>query len=198
MAGSARVLARAPGEAPYRWPLDGSPAVVRPFDPPAARWLAGHRGVDLAATPGAVVRAAGAGSVHFAGRVVDRGVVSVDHPNGLRTTYEPVEPTVRTGEIVSAGAPIGVLMPGHAGCPAPACLHWGLRSGSVYLDPLALLGQARVRLLPSPLAVSRLPARSGRARLRAGLRGSGPRGWVGQPSRVGSDRARRSYSSGRL
>jgi hypothetical protein len=36
---------------------------------------------------------------------------------------------------------------GHPGCPAAACLHWGLRRGEVYLDPMLLLG-FRVRLLP--------------------------------------------------
>src|SRR6266511_2923006 len=52
----------------YRWPLDGRPAVVRPFAPPAQRWLPGHRGVDLAAAGGAVVRATGPGVVRFSGR----------------------------------------------------------------------------------------------------------------------------------
>jgi hypothetical protein len=42
-----------------------------------------------------------------------------------------------------------VLEPGHAGCPAPACLHWGVRRERLeYLDPLVLLRPARVRLLP--------------------------------------------------
>jgi murein DD-endopeptidase MepM/ murein hydrolase activator NlpD len=54
----------------------------------------GHRGVDLAAVAGAPVLAAGAGTVVFAGTVAGRGVVSVDHSGGLRTTYEPVLPTV--------------------------------------------------------------------------------------------------------
>jgi murein DD-endopeptidase MepM/ murein hydrolase activator NlpD len=132
----------------FRWPLDGAPLVVRPFDPPAQPWLAGHRGVDLAATPGATVRAAGAGQVRFAGWIAGRGVVSVDHANGLRTTYEPVEPGVRAGDRVSAGSPIGRLAPGHPGCTVAACLHWGLRRGDVYLDPLILLGLGQVRLLP--------------------------------------------------
>jgi murein DD-endopeptidase MepM/ murein hydrolase activator NlpD len=132
----------------FGWPLDGTPRVVRRFDPPPSPWLPGHRGVDLAAPVGAPVRAAGAGVVHFAGRVAGRGVVSVAHPNGLRTTYEPVDPTVQTGDHVLAGTQLGLLAAGHAGCPEPACLHWGLRRGSTYLDPLALLGLARVRLLP--------------------------------------------------
>jgi murein DD-endopeptidase MepM/ murein hydrolase activator NlpD len=146
-------LAQVPGRAPvlsFRWPLDGVPSVVRRFDPPPRPWLPGHRGVDLAASPGAVVRSAGAGVVHFAGTVAGRGVVSVRHANGLRTTYEPVDPLVRAGDQVAAGAAIGTLAAGHLGCPAAACLHWGLRRGDEYLDPLSLLGRARVRLLPEP------------------------------------------------
>ena len=144
----------APPAATYRWPLDGRPSVVRRFAPPPRPWLPGHRGVDLAGAPGAVVRAAGAGVVHFAGRLAGRGVVSIDHPGGLRTTYEPLTPTVHSGQSVAAGDPIGYLDAGHPGCPVPGCLHWGLRRGDAYLDPLALLGLARVRLLPQPSASS--------------------------------------------
>lgn len=137
------------GAAPaYRWPLDGAPRVVRAFDPPPQRWAAGHRGVDLAGLPGGAVRAAGTGVVRFAGRIAGRGVVSVAHEGGLRTTYEPLDPRVRAGDRVFAGDLLGVLVTGHRGCAVPACLHWGLRSGSAYLDPLALLGLGRVRLLP--------------------------------------------------
>ena len=50
---------------------------------------------------------------------------------------------------MAAGDPVGVLDPGHAGCPDTACLHWGVRRGKVdYLDPLVLLRPARLRLLP--------------------------------------------------
>jgi murein DD-endopeptidase MepM/ murein hydrolase activator NlpD len=130
------------------WPIGGPPLVTRRFDPPARRWLPGHRGVDLAGSPGTVVRAAAAGVVFFAGPVAGRGVVSVQHVGGLRTTYQPVAPVVSAGDPVAAGDPLGVLAPGHAGCPAAACLHWGLRRGETYLDPLALLGLGQVRLLP--------------------------------------------------
>ncbi|MER7332495.1 MULTISPECIES: M23 family metallopeptidase [unclassified Micromonospora] len=140
--------ASAPGAARFRWPLDGVPRPVRRFDPPPQPWLPGHRGVDLAAAPGATVRAAGAGTVLFAGLVAGRPVVSVGHADGLRTTYEPVSPAVRPGDRLAAGAPLGALLAGHPGCPAPACLHWGLRRGTEYLDPLALLGLGPVRLLP--------------------------------------------------
>jgi murein DD-endopeptidase MepM/ murein hydrolase activator NlpD len=80
--------------------------------------------------------------------VAGRSVVSVGHANGSRTTYEPVDPSVAAGQTVARGSPIGTLLAGHAGCPVAACLHWGLRRGDVYLDPLGLLHPPRVRLLP--------------------------------------------------
>jgi murein DD-endopeptidase MepM/ murein hydrolase activator NlpD len=132
----------------YGWPLDGTPVITRPFQLPPEPWLPGHRGVDLGARPGAQVLAAGAGTVAFAGRVAGVGVVSVEHANGLRTTYEPVTALVRAGQAVARGQVIGLLDAGHPGCPVPACLHWGLRRGGIYLDPLILLRAGHVRLLP--------------------------------------------------
>ena len=129
-------------------PLAGEPVVSRPFDRPPGPYAAGHRGVDLAGTAGEPVLAAGAGVVAFAGLVAGRPVVSVQHADGLRTTYEPVQPTVAAGQVVARGSPLGALLTGHAGCPAEACLHWGLRRGGTYLDPLWLLRPPRVRLLP--------------------------------------------------
>jgi murein DD-endopeptidase MepM/ murein hydrolase activator NlpD len=132
----------------WAWPLDGQPVVTRDFQPPPTPYAAGHRGVDLAGVAGQPVLAAGAGVVVFAGSVAGRPVVSVEHPGGLRTTYEPVQPRVLAGQVVAGGAPLGVLLNAHAGCPVEACLHWGLRRGQVYLDPRSLLRPPRVRLLP--------------------------------------------------
>lgn len=132
----------------WGWPLAGLPTVTRPFEPPPTPYAAGHRGVDLRGASGDPVLAAGAGVVAFAGMVAGRPVVSVAHADGLRTTYEPVQPTVAAGQPVARGSPLGTLGTGHAGCPAEACLHWGLRRGETYLDPLVLLRPPRVRLLP--------------------------------------------------
>ena len=145
----------------WRWPLDGTPVVARPFQPPPHPWSAGHRGVDLAAAPDATVVAAGAGVVSFAGYVAGVGVVSVIHAGGLRTTYEPVAPAVHAGLPVRPGDPLGRLLPGHGRCgPGRWCLHWGLLRGSLYLDPLSLLRHGPVRLLPwsGPLAPHPLAA----------------------------------------
>ncbi|WP_433057413.1 M23 family metallopeptidase [Dactylosporangium sp. CS-033363] len=142
-----------PAEAPpvpgqFEAPLDGPVTVTRGFEPPSDRYAAGHRGVDLAGVPGQIVRSAGEGTVVFAGMVGGRPVVSVEHPGGVRTTYEPVAWTVVRGQAVSPGTPLGTLRPGHPGCPVAACLHWGLRTDDkVYLDPLSLLRRTRVRLL---------------------------------------------------
>jgi murein DD-endopeptidase MepM/ murein hydrolase activator NlpD len=151
---STPVAHAAPGATPTRefgWPLSPTPPVVRRFELPAQRWLPGHRGVDLAAPAGATVYSAGAGVVHFAGSVAGKPVVSVRHPDGLLTTYEPVTATLRAGAPVARGSPLGVLESGHPGCPG-SCLHWGARRGAgssaTYLDPLAFLGVVRVRLKP--------------------------------------------------
>jgi hypothetical protein len=132
----------------WQWPLPGRPAVVRGFTPPATPYGPGHRGVDLAGRPGSAVLAAGAGVVGYAGVLAGRGVVTVLHDGGLRTTYEPVLVAVHAGQRVGGGALLGRLAGGHPGCRAAACLHWGLLRGETYLDPLALLGAGRVRLLP--------------------------------------------------
>ncbi len=135
----------------YGWPLVPVPVVVAPFREPAHPFGPGHRGVDLAAPAGAAVLAAAAGTVVFAGTLAGRGVVSVQHADGLRTTYEPVTPAVRSGEIVARGAVVGALVAGHLRCPG-ACLHWGARRDRTkYVDPLLLLRPARVRLLPLPV-----------------------------------------------
>lgn len=137
-------------EGPWEWPLPGpSPAVARPFAPPEHRYGAGHRGADLAGWPGESVLAAGAGRVSFAGLLAGRGVVVVVH-GALRTTYEPVTTSVAVGASVAAGEVIGTLEAGHLGCPAAACLHWGLRRGEQYLDPVRLVAPGPVRLLPVP------------------------------------------------
>jgi murein DD-endopeptidase MepM/ murein hydrolase activator NlpD len=131
----------------WRWPLDPPVEVLRRFDPPEHRWLPGHLGVDLAAEPGAPVRAAGSGQVRFAGRVAGTPLVTVAHGD-LRTTYLPVESPLSRGDPVAAGDPLGVLADTPSHCPDRSCLHWGLLRDRTYFDPLGLLGRGRVRLLP--------------------------------------------------
>lgn len=147
--GAPRAADGTPAVPHFDLPVPSPPVVLTPFRPPEHRYGTGHRGVDLAAPAGTPVRAAAAGTVAYAGTVAGRGVVSVLHPGGLRTTYEPVEATVTAGQAVTTGAVLGTLRPGHASCVPADCLHWGARlpDGS-YLDPMALLRPWRVRLKP--------------------------------------------------
>ncbi|MFN8070645.1 MAG: M23 family metallopeptidase [Mycobacterium sp.] len=136
-----------------QWPLrPAMPVVTRGFDAPRPDWQRGHRGVDLAGVVGQPVYAAGRGTVVFAGVLAGRPVVSVDHPGGLRTSYEPVEAVVRPGQLVDSGTPLGRLAAGHPGCPAAACLHWGAMWGPAqradYVDPVGLLASTPIRLKP--------------------------------------------------
>ncbi|MFE5308940.1 murein hydrolase activator EnvC family protein [Isoptericola sp. NPDC056578] len=158
--GAAVLLVAAPlaGAAPSaRVPSSGSDGWARPvpgdvvqtFDPPAEEWAAGHRGVDLAAATGERVRSPAAGTVSFAGEVAGKPVVVVAHPGGLRSTFEPVTASVGLGDPVAEGDVVGTLAAGPGHCAPAGCVHWGVLRGEVYLDPLALLGQAPpIVLLP--------------------------------------------------
>ncbi|MFD8473571.1 peptidoglycan DD-metalloendopeptidase family protein [Streptomyces globisporus] len=107
------------------WPLAGRPALLRGWEPPAGPYGPGHRGVDLAAGPGARVLAAADGRVSFAGRVAGRGVLAIEVTESgsppLRTTYEPVRSLVEKGASVRAGQPVGVLERGRSTTRRAAC-----------------------------------------------------------------------------
>ena len=127
------------------WRPPVTPVVVeRPFAAPAGPYAAGHRGVDLTADPGSVVRAPAPGVVRVAGRVAGKAVVSIEHPHrilggtGWRTTYEGVLARVEAGDAVDAGDPLGVVI-AHAHSRG---FHWGLKNGRVYADPMLLLRRA--------------------------------------------------------
>jgi len=132
----------------FTWPLSPRPAVLRPFDQPRDQWSPGHRGVDLLAAVGQPVLSAGDGIVAFSGVVAGRGVLTVQHSDGIRTTYEPVDERLASGTLVHRGTPVGVLSDGPGHCLPLHCLHWGAISGEAYRDPLSLLGFGRPILLP--------------------------------------------------
>ncbi|MDR1851236.1 MAG: M23 family metallopeptidase [Propionibacteriaceae bacterium] len=124
-------------------PVSGQPVIF--FDPPSERWLAGHRGVDFQSKEGASVKAVASGEITFAGQVGGKYVVTVTHGE-LRTTYEPVKPSVKKGDTVLIGQEIGKLQ---SGGHCEGCLHLGLKKGDEYLDPMQLFSSEAVRLLPT-------------------------------------------------
>lgn len=139
------------------WPL-GSHRIERPFDPPETEYGPGHRGIDLPGRAGEPVRAVAAGRVTFAGPVAGIWTITVDHGTE-RSTYQPVRPRVAVGDAVDPGQVIGRLLGAHPSCRR-TCLNLGRLRGDRYLDPAALLGPGRFRLIdpdgpvPEPPAVA--------------------------------------------
>jgi murein DD-endopeptidase MepM/ murein hydrolase activator NlpD len=131
----------------WAWPVD-SARIVHAYEAPAHRYGPGHRGIDLRlAGDDARVTAPAAGTVAFAGPVAGRGVVTIDHGDGLVTTLEPVHGSLAPGTAVARGAEVGTLtVGGHA---EPGTVHFGVRWHGEYINPLLLLGEIpRAVLLP--------------------------------------------------
>ena len=154
----------------YRSPTaESRPRVIRPFENPAQRWSAGHRGVDLAVPENnRRVYAPAPGKVVFSGTVVNRKVLVIAHPDGRRSTFEPMDEALPVGTTVAAGDVIGTVAVTASGnserpyrrCSTP-CLYWGVRQGGTrgdgsgkdaeYINPMSLLGSKEPSiLLPVP------------------------------------------------
>lgn len=130
----------------WRWPV-APPQIVAGFVAPAHAYGPGHRGIDLAAAPGAPVQAPADGVVAFAGVVAGRTLVTIDHGDGLVTTLEPVSTTLAAGATVRAGESVGTVDAG--GHTAPGAVHFGVRDHGEYINPMLLLGGVpRAVLLP--------------------------------------------------
>lgn len=144
-----RVLAvLAVAAALWSWPVPAPHPLARPYVAPATPYASGHRGIDIRSPAGTEVRAPADGIVHFAGFVVDRYVISIQHAGGVLSSFEPVEPLVATGDRVERGEVIGILLPGHCATP---CLHLGARVDGEYVNPLLFLGGLeRAILYPLP------------------------------------------------
>jgi murein DD-endopeptidase MepM/ murein hydrolase activator NlpD len=146
----AALLGVLPGAAPragpvWSWPVPPPHTVVRPYAAPATRYGPGHRGIDLAAAAGTPVTSPDDGTVRFAGRVVDRGVLSIDH-GAVVSSFEPVRPLVHAGERVMRGEVVAVVAEPGATHPA-GVLHLGARVQDGYVSPLLLLGLLRRAVL---------------------------------------------------
>ena len=131
----------------WQWPVH--PVVIaRSFEAPASAYGPGHRGIDLRAPAGSLIYAPVDARVSFAGQVAGRGVLTLvpDTPGSeWAASFDAIETHLRIGELVSAGAPVGVAVPS-AHC---SCLHLGVRWRGEYVSPLLVLGVIpRAVLLP--------------------------------------------------
>ena len=113
------------------------------FDHDAGAYGPGNRGLDFATSHGDEVRAIGDGAVTFSGPVANVSWVTVQHPNGLRSTVGPMARIdVDVGDLVRRGQIVGTV---------DGPLHLSIRRGDRYLDPEPLLSFGRLRAVLVPV-----------------------------------------------
>jgi Peptidase family M23/Palmitoyl protein thioesterase len=111
-------------------PVDA--AIARGFDLPKGQRGPGNRGVDYAVVAGTPVRAAGSGTVSFAGPVAGTVAVTLDHGDGLETTYTGMrELYVARGDVIDQGYWLG---------ETHDRFHFGVKLDDIYVDPQDYLG----------------------------------------------------------
>lgn len=143
--------------AQYIEPVEAT--VVDHFRPPQHFGGPGNRGWEYATSPGSPVRAVAGGVVAFAGPIGGALYVSINHPDGLRTTYSQVSSiAVHRGEVVAAGSIIARTR---------TRFHFGVIDHGAYRDPATLFAgrgvgpPVLVRTPERGTRVSRVPVSSG-------------------------------------
>ena len=122
------------------WPLNGQ--VVSPFGSrihPIFRTRTNHSGIDISATAGTPVLAAGPGEVLYAGWQRGFGqVIIIDHGRNISTVYAHLNNMyVNEGAAVKSGTRIGSV--GNTGTTTGYHLHFEVRVGAEARDPLRFL-----------------------------------------------------------
>lgn len=116
----------------YMEPVAGM--VVDWFRLPVHIGAPGNRGWEYETQPDSPVVAAGAGHVRFAGQVGGSLYVSIDHSDGVRTTYSHVKDiAVKKGDFVEQGSVLASTK--------GASFHFGAIKDGDYIDPAELIGE---------------------------------------------------------
>jgi len=127
--------------------------------PISGKWKA-HKGIDYAAPTGTPIRAAGDGTVDFAGVGNGYGnMVVLKHWNNYSTAYahmSRIGTGMRKGAKVSQGQVIGYV--GSTGWSTGAHLHYEFRVANVARDPSALKGLTQAPLTSAELARFKMAA----------------------------------------
>jgi murein DD-endopeptidase MepM/ murein hydrolase activator NlpD len=126
-----------PSSTGWRWPLLGP--ITQRFGESLTQY-GFHYGVDIDGNTGDPVRAARGGRVVVAGSYDQCGglEVHIDHGDGLASWYRHLSRIdVAKGALVEAGTVIGRV--GDTGCSLGSHLHFAIRKGSTFVDPLGYL-----------------------------------------------------------
>lgn len=116
--------------------------LIKEFDPPDEKWLAGHRGVDYLSEENETIYAPANGTISFSGVVANKPVVTIDH-GVLKSTFEPAISDKKVGQEVKKGEEFANVSFGsdksNSHCSIEKCLHWGVKNGDNYVNPLSKL-----------------------------------------------------------
>jgi len=127
----------APRKSAWLWPLVGP--ITQYFGQSLTKY-GFHYGIDIDGETGDPVRAARSGLVVVAGSYDQCGglEVHIDHGDGLVSWYRHLSRIdVRVGARVAAGTIIGRV--GATGCALGSHLHFAIRLGTTFVDPLRYL-----------------------------------------------------------
>jgi Peptidase family M23/Bacterial Ig-like domain len=133
----ARSRRPAPPSTAWRWPLIGP--ITQKFGETKTQYGI-HQGIDIDGDTGDPVRAARGGRVVVAGTWDACGglQIHIDHGDGFESWYRHLSRIdVKPGDVVAAGAVIGRV--GDTGCSLGSHLHFGIRRGTTFVDPLRYL-----------------------------------------------------------
>jgi len=126
---------------PDAWPLQGKITSVFGMrtNPITGKGKEMHEGLDIAATYGTTITAAGKGTVVFAGTQLGWGrVVVIDHHNGYETQYAHNSSLlVKVGDPVEKGQPVARV--GSTGRSTGAHLDFRVKKEGEFIDPELIL-----------------------------------------------------------
>ena len=151
-----------PVAAGWSWPVDGP--VLRPFSLAEDQYAAGqHRGLDLGAAVGEVVRSPVAGTISFAGSIPAGGrALTIQTADGYAVTLLQLGSiAVARGDAVAESAIVGAVGASEDAVTSAPHVHLGVRVAGEpngYVDPLRLLparaaASSPAAPVPVPVAV---------------------------------------------
>jgi murein DD-endopeptidase MepM/ murein hydrolase activator NlpD len=145
------------------WPIrnaQGQPArrVSNRARIPLQNWFPGHRGIDIQAGADSYVVAPADGTIHFAGKVGGKDVVSIsltsidsaasNSVGRMVMTFEPARTQLKKGDQIHEGQRVASIEGVSDHC-AEGYIHVGVLRDGVYVDPLTVLIPSHIVLKPN-------------------------------------------------
>ena len=116
----------------FTWPLPGHTTISSGYGYRGSEF---HKGIDIPASAGTTIVAAGSGTVEWANYSTTAGNwIGINHGNGVYSVYMHMSALlVSAGTKVSAGQSIGLV--GNTGASQGNHLHFAVRKNGAYVNP---------------------------------------------------------------